>query len=309
MQIRQLEMLRSVIRRSSYSAAAAELGLTQPAVSMQMKALAQEIGAPLFELRGRRLEPTPAAQVLASYSERILQLLEDAAAAARAGVPDSTVLHVAASSTPGALLPLRIAAFRARVPKTIVRLQVQNSRAVEALVSSGQADVGVIGSVLSNPALRSEYWADDQLVVIARPDHALARRRRVAPDELASETLLLREAGSATRATLEAAFLRANTPMPQTQVLGDTEALKHAVAAGLGVAFVSDISVRAELDTGGLCTLRMHGLDLRRPLSILLQGEGESEPVREFVEFLRAHPPRARARRHRSGAARPTRSE
>ena len=300
MQIRQLEMLRSVIRRSSYSAAAEELGLTQPAVSMQMKALADEIGAALFERRGRHLEPTPAAQVLAGYAERILRLVEDAGAAARLGLPGGTVLHVAASSTPGAVLPERIAAFRARVPETIVQLRVRNSRAVEALVASREVDIGVIGGSLTNPALRSERWADDELVAIARPDHALARRRRIGPDQLANETLLVREAGSATRATLEAAFLRAHTAMPRTQVLGDTESLKHAVAAGLGVAFVSSFGVRAELAAGRLCALRIRGLDLRRPLSILLHGEGraesDSEPVRKFVEFLRSRPPRSRTR-------------
>ena len=303
MQIRQLEMLRSVIGRSSYTGAAEELGLTQPAVSMQMKALADEIGAPLFELRGRRLEPTPAAQVLAGYAERILRLVDDARAAARLGVAGSTVIHVAASSTPGAVLPERIAAFRARAPETVVQLQVRNSRAVEELLASGQADVGVIGGALTNPSLSSERWAEDELVVIARPDHPLAGRRRVRAAELATETLLIREAGSATRATLEAAFLRAHVVTPQSQVLGDTEALKHAVVAGLGVAFVSEFSVRAELDAGRLCALRMHGLELRRPLSILLHGEDQSEPALAFVEFLRARPPRPRRRRRQSARA------
>ena len=290
MQLRQLEMLCSVVRRSSLSAAARELGLTQPAVSMQMKALAAEIGTPLFEPRGRRIEPTPAAEVLAGYAERILRLVDDAGAAARLGVRGASVVRVAASSTPGAVLPERIAAYRELVPANRVQLEVRNSSAVEALVGSGRADVGVIGGARTDRSLRSQRWCDDALVVIVGDGHRLARRRSVRPADLEEETLLVREAGSATRATLESAFLRSHRALPRTQVLGDTESLKHAVAAGLGIACVSPLSVRVEVEAGRLRALRMRDVDLRRPLSILLPEGRASREVRDFVAFLRSNP-------------------
>lgn len=297
MQIRQLEILLAVVRQASFSAAARELQLTQPAVSMQMKALSQEIRAPLFSPRGRRLELTPAGAVLASHAERILRMIDDARAAARLGESDASVLRVAASSTPGAVLPERIAAFARRHSNTLVRLEVRNSRAVETLVSSGQADLGVIGGLRTDRALRSEHWCDDALVFIAAPQHRLGRRRSIAPADLENETLLVRESGSATRATLEAAFLHAQVALPETQVLGDSEALKHAVAAGLGVACVSPFGVQSELALGRLRALRMPGLDLRRPLSILQRDEPGSDALRDFVDFLRARPPRPRRAR------------
>ena len=290
MQLRQLEMLCSVVRQSSLSAAARELGLTQPAVSMQMKALADEIGTPLFEARGRRIEPTPAAEVLAGYAERILRLVDDAGVAARLGVRGASVVRVAASSTPGAVLPERIAAYRKLVPANRVQLEVRNSSAVEALVGSGRADVGVIGGARTDRSLRSQRWCDDALVVIVGGGHRLARRRSVRPADLEEETLLVREAGSATRATLESAFLRSHRALPRTQVLGDTESLKHAVAAGLGIACVSPLSVRVEVEAGRLRALRMRDVDLRRPLSILLPEGRASREVRDFVAFLRSNP-------------------
>lgn len=293
MQLRQLEMLCSVLRRGSLSGAAAELGVTQPAVSMQMKALAEELGLALFEGHGRGLKPTPAAEAMAGYGERILRLAEDALSAARLGVREASVVRVAASSTPGAALPERIAAFHQRTPETRVRLEVRNSRAVEARVASGQADLGVIGGPRTDGALRSEHWCDDELVVITAPDHPLARRRRLRASDLGGETLLVRELGSATRATLESAFLRAHLALPESQVLGDTEGLKNAVAAGLGVACVSPLSIVAELAAGRLTAHCLRDVDLKRPLSILLRGGPVSEPVQNFVSFLQARPARA----------------
>lgn len=294
MQIRQLTMLREVARLGSLSAAAQALGITQPAVSMQMKALAEEVGVSLFEPRGRRLEATASGRVLVGYAERILRLIDDAGDAARSRVPDAAVLRVAASSTPGALLPVRINAFQRAHPAVLVRHEVRNSRTVEELVRSGRADLGIVGGSRTDPSLAATSWCEDQLALAVAADHAWARRRSVRAEELADESLLVREAGSATRATLEAAFLRAGRVLPEAQVLGDTEALKHAVAAGLGVAVLSRFNAEAEVRAGWIRLVRLRDVELRRPLSILLPpGEARPEAV-EFAAHLRAHPPRPR---------------
>ena len=291
MQLRQLEILALVLRHESFSGAADELGLTQPAVSMQMKALAEEMGVPLFLRRGRGLEPTAAVDVLAGYGARILRLAEDAKLATRLGTGTAQVLRVSASSTPGAVLPERIAAYQRAQPDVVVRLEVDNSRVVEDQVRSGEADVGVIGGTRSEPSLRAVSWCDDELTLVVAPTHPLAGRRQVRAEDLADERLLTREAGSATRTAWEATFLRANLPMPDSQVLGDTEALKHAVAAGLGIACISPLSARGELAAGELVALRVKGLDLHRPLSILVP-ESPVPVARAFVEYLQKHPPK-----------------
>jgi DNA-binding transcriptional LysR family regulator len=287
--LRQLEILRSVLVRGTLSGAADALRLTQPAVSMQMKALASEIGVPLFEPRGRRLEPTAAGRILAAYAERILHLVADAATAARLESLEAAVVRVAASSTPGVnLIPDRVAAYRKKRPKTVVRFEVLNSEVVESRVATGEVDFGVVGGHRTQASLVAERWCDDELVLVVPPNHRLARRRRVNAVELSGETLLARESGSATRATIESAFLSIGAPMPSTQVIGDTEAIKRSVAAGLGVGIVSRFAVQAEVRAGLLALIRLTGLELGRPLQLVWDpGRELSPPALEFLEFLK----------------------
>ena len=142
MTLRQLQILREVLQRHSLTGAADELGLTQPAVSMQMKALSAEVGVPLFRPQGRRLESLPAAEILGEYAERILRLVDEAALVAVLPSRPTAVVRVAASTTPGVnLLPGLIARFRRGSAATVVQLEVRNSAEVEQRVSSGEAPI------------------------------------------------------------------------------------------------------------------------------------------------------------------------
>lgn len=289
MTLRQLEMLRAVAAHGSLSEAAAELELTQPAVSLQMKSLATELGRPLFRGRGRRLELTPAGEILAEYAERVLRLVSDALAAARRGRRDAAVVRVAASSTPGvSLLPRLIADYRERDPATLVRLEVLNSADVERKVQSGEADFGVVGGRRTVADLAAEQWRDDELVLILSSHHALAGRRRIRPREIDGETLLVREAGSATRAAMESAFAQSRVAMPAVHVLGDTEAIKACVAEGLGVGIVSSESITHELRSGLLWAAKLDGVKLSRPLLIVRDAtQTPGEAAARFLRFVR----------------------
>lgn len=306
MTLRQLQILREVLRTRSLTGAAEELGLTQPAVSMQMKALAAEVGAPLFLPRGRRLEVTPAAETLGGYAERILRLVDEAVLAATLPGRQAAVVRVAASTTPGVnLLPGLIAAFRRKNAATLVQLEVRNSAGVEQRVSSGEADLGVIGGPRSLPRLRAEPWCDDELVLAVPPDHPLARRRRVPVGALSDATLLMREPGSATRASVEAAFLRAGLALPPVNVMGDAEAIKRAVENGLGIAIVSRFSVEREARAGSLAMARLADIELLRPLHLLWDPTRElATAAAEFLDFVREAGPATRDR----AARRPVRA-
>lgn len=289
MTLRQLSTFVATRRRGSLSGAARELAVTQPAVSMQMRDLQRELGVALFRSRGRRLELTEAGEEFLAYAERILSLVEEARAATRVRAEQGGLVRVAASSTPGvSLLPPLIAAFRRRAPRTTLRLQVTNTQTVEERVRSGEADLGVVGGRLTAADLEVEPWRKDELVLVVAPDHRLARRRSVSPAELVRETLLAREPGSATRTTYEAAFLQAGVPLPEPQVVGDTEAIKRAVAAGMGVAILSRFSVADEIRAGRLRPVRIAGVPLARPLQILRPpGPPRSTAVAQFLDFLR----------------------
>jgi DNA-binding transcriptional LysR family regulator len=258
-------------------------------VSLQMKELGAEVGVELFRVRGKRLELTDAGTELIRYAERILSLVEQAPEAARAKARRRGRVRVAASSTPGvSLLPDLIARYRRSRPDVMVTLTVTNSEYVEDRIRRGDVDLGVVGGRLTSNDLRVEPWRRDEVVLVVSPSHPLARRRRMSPSALAGELLLSREQGSATRTTYEAAFLAAGLPLPQTHVVGDTEAIKRAVAAGMGVALLSRFSVSEEVKAGRLATLRFEGLSLIRPLHLLMPSEVRDSPsVDDFAEFLR----------------------
>ena len=304
MTLRQLEIFLSVVRLGTLSGAAREHGLTQPAVSMQMRSLARELGVELLARRGRRQQPTPAGEALDEYAERILRLVREAETALLARSRGEELVRVAASSTPGVLLPELIAAYQSRRSGTAVRLEVLNSRQVEERVAAGEADFGLVGGTLSRPGLATESWRSDELVLIVGPQHRLAGRRKVRVLELRDELLLARERGSATRASVDAAFLRAEAPPLRTQVLGDTEAIKRAVSAGLGVAIVSGFSVELERSSGTLSLVRVADVELHRPLKIVRDAaRTPTAAALEFLAFLRSAVGRGRRRASPRGRA------
>ena len=297
MNLRQLAIFRAVHKSGTLSGAAAELSITQPAVSAQMKDLRTELGTALFRVQGRRLELSEAGEELLTYAERILSLVDEAREATQARARSGGLVRIAASSTPGvSLLPPMIAAFRRKFPRTTVRLQVVNTQTVEEKLRAREADLGLVGGRLTAADLVVEPWREDVLGLAVPPDHRLARHTSADPNELAGETLLAREHGSATRTTYEAAFLRAGFPLPEPQVLGDTEAIKHAIAAGMGVSILSRFSVAEEVRAGRLEWLRIKRVELRRPLQLLYpRGPSRSPAVDQFLAFLRS----ARAARGR----------
>src|SRR2546422_2978556 len=290
MNLRQLAIFRAVHKSGTLSGAAAELAITQPAVSAQMKDLRIELGTPLFRVQGRRLELSEAGEELLSYAERILSLVDEAREATQARARSGGLVRIAASSTPGvSLLPPLIASFRKKSPRATVRLQVVNTQTVEDKLRAREADLGVVGGRLAAADLVVEPWREDVLGLAVPHDHRLARRTSIDPDALAGETLLAREHGSATRTTYEAAFLRAGFPLPKPHVLGDTEAIKHAIAAGMGVSILSRFSVAEEVRAGRLEWLRIKRVELRRPLQLLYpRGPSRSPAVDQFLAFLRS---------------------
>ena len=289
MTLRQLFTLRALERMGSLSGAAREIGLSQPAASLQMKQLSAEVGVELFRVRGKRLELTDAGEELVRYAEKILSLVEQALEASRAKARHRGRVRVAASSTPGvSLLPDLIARYRQSRPDVLVTLTVTNTEDVEERIRRGDVDLGVVGGRLTSSDLRVEPWWQDEIVLVVSSVHPLARRRRVAPSALAEELLLSREQGSATRTTYEAVFLAAGLPLPHAHVVGDTEAIKRSVAAGMGIALLSRFSVSEEVQSGRLAALRLKGLSLIRPLHLILPSEGDDSPtVDDFAQFLR----------------------
>jgi DNA-binding transcriptional LysR family regulator len=241
MTLRQLEVFAAIARERNFSLAARKIHLSQPTLSEHVRELERELGTLLFSRRGRTVTLTDAGRVFEPYASRIVATVGDARQAVLEvdGLARGSLL-IGASTTPGVyVLPAIIAAFRERYPGIEVRLRIGNSRMIEDGVRANAFDLGVVGGHGLGPG--EECLAAglvDELLLIVPPDHPWARRRVVEPARLASQPLLTREEGSATRDVAERALQRANVRFKNAMELDHPEAIKQAVMAGLGVAFV-----------------------------------------------------------------------
>src|SRR5262245_9933362 len=270
--MRQLEAFLAVARAGSFRRAAERVHLSQPALSQHVGELERGLGARLFERRGRVVTLTEAGRILEDHALRVFATLASAqeAIADLAGGGRGSLV-VGASTTPGLyLMPALMSAFEREQPRIVVDLRIANSRVIEEQVRANELDLGVVGGHGLAPG--EECLAAgmlDELVLIVAPRHPWARRARLDPSVLARERLLMREDGSATRQVTERALQQGEVKIGRTLVLGHTEAIKQAVIAGLGVAFVSIHAVRGELETGRLARVRVRGLDIHRHFHVI----------------------------------------
>jgi DNA-binding transcriptional LysR family regulator len=270
--VRQLEVFLAVARAGSFRRAAERVHLSQPALSQHVGELERGLGARLFERRGRTVTLTEAGRILEDHALRVLATLDGArqAIADLAGGARGSLV-VGASTTPGLyLLPVLMGAFEREQPGISVDLRIANSRTIEDQVRANELDLGVVGGHGLGPG--EECLAAgivDELVLIVAPAHVWARRARREPSDLARERLLIREDGSASRLVTERALQRAGVKVGRMLVLGHTEAIKQAVMAGLGVAFVSIYAARGELETGRLQRVRLRGLRIHRHFHVI----------------------------------------
>jgi DNA-binding transcriptional LysR family regulator len=301
MTLRQFEVFLAVARAGSFRRAAEALHLSQPALSQHVRELEAELDARLFDRLGRAVHLTEAGRILGDHATRLFATLSDArhAIAELQGLQRGT-LAIGASTTPGIyVLPGVLGVFRQRYPAIEVTLQLGNSEQIHELVRSGELDLGVIGDSGRRPAEASlAARMEDELVLVVGQAHAWARRRDVDSGELAGQPLLLREPGSATRQVTERALAAAGVAYRPGMVLPHTEAIKQAVLAGLGVAFVSVYAVQGEQATGRLRALRVRGIRIVRHFHLIHhERRRPSTAARAFVELFAAADPARSIRR------------
>ncbi len=298
MTLRQLEVFLAVAREKSFSRAATRIHSSQPTLSEHVSELEGELGKKLFfrQGRGREVTMTEAGRVFEQYAAAAVSAVEGArqALADLDGLAHGSLL-IGASTTPGLyVMPSLIAAFRAKYPGVDLKLQIANSQAIEGRVRERELDLGIVGGHAISPGQKClTAGMLDELVLIVPPTHGWAKRREIAPQLLADESLLLREEGSATRSVTERTLLRAGIRFRVAMELDHTEAIKQGVMAGLGVAFVSTYAVRGEIATGRLCALRLRGIRLRRHFHVIHhEARRVTASARAFMELLEQAAPR-----------------
>ncbi|MDI6747662.1 MAG: LysR family transcriptional regulator [Rhodocyclaceae bacterium] len=291
--LRQLKVFEALSRHLSFSRAAEELHLTQPAVSMQVKQIEEQAGLPLTEMVGKKVFLTVAGEEVARHARRIAQQLREASEALDAirGVRGGR-LSIGAISTAKYFTPRLLMEFRRRKPGVELNLSVNNRETVVRQLADNEIDLAIMGKPPQEFTTVSEAFADHPLVIVAAADHPLAGSKQVTPAQLSEETFLIRESGSGTRATMERYFTDVGiTPLHVLEMVGN-ETVKQSVMAGLGVAFISAHSVALECEFGRLVRLPVTGTPVIRRWYVVHRAEKALLPVAEtFREFLLAEAP------------------
>jgi DNA-binding transcriptional LysR family regulator len=247
------------------SRAAEELHLTQPAVSMQMKQLEEQIGVPLLEQKGRRLYLTEAGQELRGHAQRFTaQSAELQSAMDQFRGLERGLLRIAVVSTANYFLPPLLAAYSERYPGVRISLQVANREFVLSSLSDHRTDIAITGEPPSGMDLESRRFMDNPLVVIANPGHRLTKLAQVSLSHLREERLVVREPGSGTRAATERHFSEHKAEYLVGCELSSNEAIKQAVQAGLGLGVVSLQTIELELETRRLVILPVESFPIVR---------------------------------------------
>ncbi|MEX1227424.1 MAG: LysR family transcriptional regulator [Marinobacter sp.] len=291
--LRQLQIFLIAAQTSSFIRAAEILSLTPPAVSMQMSSLGEELGAPLFEKRGRNLVLTVAGETLIPYAERITQTLGDAneAIGALKGVQRSTV-KVGMVTTSRNFGPHLVARFQAEHRDTKLDIVIANRRSIIEKLEHQQVDVALMGRSPRRIQVESVPFADHPYVVIANANHPLAGKSSIDPKELGTETFLVREKGSGTRMVLERFLEDSGLSVPRIQEIGGTENIKQAVMANMGVAVISGHTIHLERQLGLLSVLDVQGMpQIRTWFAVHLKGRELSEAATRFEQFVKEQGP------------------
>jgi len=267
--LHKLHVFLAAADHEHFSRAADSLHISQPAVSAHVKDLERHLGVDLFERVGREVRLTKAGQLVKVYARRMLDLgveLEQAAEDVK-GV-SRPHLKIGASTTPGAyLLPALLGSFSERHPEVEVAVEIGNTAAIANRIHSGELHVGLLGAKVVSPGLHLEPWLDDTLLLVVAPGHRW-HGRQIEACELAEEALVAREPGSATNDVTRQALHAAGVSMRTALVLGNSEAVKGAVARGMGVAFLSEAAVVREVADGRLGRCAVQGFTIKRTFQL-----------------------------------------
>jgi DNA-binding transcriptional LysR family regulator len=298
--LNQLRVFRAILEASSITEAARTLRISQPAASKQLADLEASLGVTLVERRSRGVRLTAAGEVLSRHTWRLFQEEEAAERALQALVGlELGQLAVGASTTTGNyIVPALFGELHRAHPNVTLELEIGNTARIQEQLIAGRVDLGLTEGLPPDDSpeletLNVEVFAHDEMVLIIAPQHPLAERDSIEVQELARVPMIVRERGSGTRDVVEDALARQQLTLQPVMSLGSTEAVKNAVAEGLGAAFVSRRTVELELSSGRLRVLGLRNFHLRRALSLLtLEGKPPSPAAREFLRLLRLRHPK-----------------
>lgn len=296
--LRQFRVFEAVARHLSFSRAAEELHLSQPAVSMQVRGIETILGMRLTEQLGKKIFLTEAGREVLHASRTITARLDDMQAnLAQLRSIDSGRLSLAATSTVNVVATDILARFRGRHPGVTVHLDVSNRAAVLDQLIGNRIDLAIMGQVPDGLGLEAIRFMDNPLVVIAPPDHPLVGKKNASVASLAAESFLVREAGSGTRGAMERFFAARELEIRSSMEMSSNEAIKQAVQAGLGLGILSLQTLEMELALKRLAVLDVDGFPIMRHWYIVHRADKRLSPAAlAFKDFVLG-PAQARPRK------------
>jgi DNA-binding transcriptional LysR family regulator len=291
MDTRQLAAFCAVVERKSFSEAAERLGVTQPAVSQQIRSLEERVGQQLLDRSGRRVEPTEAGNRLYRSAQRLLalerQLLEEVVGEAEG--PLRGQLAIGASTGPGGtVVPVLLCEFAEANPEVTIDLTISDTQTIVDRVARRELELGIVGATPRNRSVAYEPFFRDEVVLVCPPGHPFAGRT-VSLDDLRGERLIVMQEGAGVRQVIEDELREKGTRLRDLDVrleLGLQESVKSAVEAGHGVTFISRTAVEPELASGALAEAGVRGLEPSREISLVrATGRVSTRVADAFVEF------------------------
>jgi LysR family transcriptional regulator, low CO2-responsive transcriptional regulator len=286
--LRQFRVFEAVARHLSFSRAAEELHLSQPAVSMQVKGIEVILGLPLTEQLGKKIFLTEAGREVLHASRAITARLDDLQAnlAQLQGI-DSGRLNLAVTSTVNAVATGILVRFRGRHPGVSIHLGVSNRESVLEQLAANRIDIAIMGQVPEGQELEAIRFMDNPLVAIAPPDHPLAGQASISIKGLAAEPFLVREAGSGTRAAMTRFFAGKGLELQSSMEMSSNEAIKQAVQAGLGLGILSLQTLEMELALQRLAVLNVEGFPIMRHWYVVHRADKRLSPAAQaFKDFV-----------------------
>lgn len=287
--LRQLKVFERVARRLSFTRAAEELFLTQPAVSMQIKQFEEAVGLPLFERLGKKIYLTRAGEELYQLSRSIAQQLDEAEQLIEElKGTESGRLNVSVASTVHYFAIRLLAEFCRRHPKVRVSLKVTNRKGLLQNLEDNAADLLLMGQPPESQELVAETFLKNPLVIIAPAGHPLTGQQNIALAELANENFIMREMGSGTRNSVERFLAERGVHLTVSMEMNTNEAIKQGVEEGLGLGIVSIHTLERELESGRLVVLDVESFPILRQWFIVYRaGKRLSASATGFADFVR----------------------
>jgi len=293
MTLRQLTLFKAVAQHLSFTRAAAELCLTQPAVSIQIKQLEGHVGMPLFEQVGKRIFLTDAGRELYAACGDIfarIDALETSLNELQGSIKGQLKLSVV--TTAAYFTPHLFKAFLELYPEVYFSLKVTNRNSVLERMANNEDELVIMGQVPEHLHVTAHPFLENLLVVLAPPQHPLVNQSHIPLGRFAQETILIREMGSGTRLAMNRCFAAHNLELPTQMELGSSEAIKQGVMTGLGVSILSQYAVASEVAAGTIKLLDVEDFPLKRQWSVAhLSDKKLSLVARTFLEFLLANAP------------------